>query len=335
MNWTRCCAVSVGLLTFCALSAQAQANNEPPVVQPHKPGASKPAPKPATPKLADLLVSCDLACSFTFDGEAKGRMDADGSVKIKGVAGDHLVVATAEGSADRIVKQVSLDPAHQTLLRVELQPVRQTRLKAEQAEQQRQQQAVQPPAVHPPATQQPLLDSAIPGLEAYVSAQTADERKCLGGDAATCDAIAANYRNGHGVTTDKQRAAFYYATACQLKMADACNHLGDMYAMELHDTPNASRAYTQAVNLYQRECDGGNPSSCIYMGNIYNYEGSGIKDLELLRASYQHACDTDPFWCHDIAELYENGHGVEKNPAKAHQLYQRACQANNTTYCSK
>ncbi len=334
MNWTRCWTASLCLLAFGVVSAGAQANSEPPILQPHRP-AIKPAPKPAAPKLADLLVSCDLACSFSFDGEAGGRMDADGSVKVKGIPGDHLVVATAEGSLDHVVKEVSLDPAHQTLLRVALQPVRDARLEAERAEQQRQQQAVQPPVVQPPAVDPTLQGIAIPGLDHYVTAQSADELKCVGGDASTCDQVAANYRSGHGVTTDRQRAAFFYATACQMKMADACNHLGDMYSMDMSEKEKARAAYSRAVVLYQSECDNGTPASCVFMGNIYNYSGSGIKDLEKVRISYQHACDLQGTWCDDVAHLYENGEGVPKDPARAHELYQRACRAGSTSYCSK
>ena len=85
--------------------------------------------KPASPT---LLIMCDLACNWKLDGEAKGRIEAGRSTKIKVDLGQHLVVAVTEDGSDQIKQFVKAEEKGQIVVSIELQPVRDARLKAEQ-----------------------------------------------------------------------------------------------------------------------------------------------------------------------------------------------------------
>jgi Protein of unknown function (DUF1566) len=89
----------------------------------------KPKPKPVA---ATLLVTCDLACNWKLDSEAKGRIEAGGSAKAKVEAGQHVVVAASEDGADQVQQLSDVNPIGQTVVSIELKPVRTARLKAEQ-----------------------------------------------------------------------------------------------------------------------------------------------------------------------------------------------------------
>jgi hypothetical protein len=84
------------------------------------------------PASATLLVTCDLACNWTLDGEAKGRIDAGGSIKAKVELGQHVVVATTEDSLDKVENEIEIKTPGQTIVHIALQPIRDVRLKAEQ-----------------------------------------------------------------------------------------------------------------------------------------------------------------------------------------------------------
>jgi hypothetical protein len=91
----------------------------------------KPQPKPAALR-ATLLVTCDLACNWKLDGEAKGRIEAGGSAKVKVEFGQHVVVAVTEDGADQVKQLSEVKSNGQTVVSIELQPVRDARVKAEQ-----------------------------------------------------------------------------------------------------------------------------------------------------------------------------------------------------------
>jgi len=54
------------------------------------------------PTSATVLVTCDLACNWTLDGEAKGRIEAGGSAKVKVELGQHIVIAVTEDGVDKV-----------------------------------------------------------------------------------------------------------------------------------------------------------------------------------------------------------------------------------------
>jgi hypothetical protein len=103
---------------------QAQQQDEGPILRPTTP--------PAKPALPTLQVSCDLACNWTLDGAAKGRIDAGATVKEKVSAGQHTLTAETEDAQDKAENEIKVKTAGQNMAHIWLQPVRDARLKAEQ-----------------------------------------------------------------------------------------------------------------------------------------------------------------------------------------------------------
>jgi hypothetical protein len=110
--------VMATVLTVASLSVLAQ--EEGPILHP------KPKPQTAT-----MLIVCDLACNWTLDGAAKGRIDAGAQVKAKVVIGQHTVAAETEDALDKVENPVKVKAAGETPVHLWLQPVRDARLKAE------------------------------------------------------------------------------------------------------------------------------------------------------------------------------------------------------------
>jgi hypothetical protein len=108
--------------TIAEVSVLAQ--DEGPILRPKTP--------PAKPPLPTLVVTCDLACNWTLDDAAKGRIDAGASVKAKVTAGPHTVTAQTEDALDKTENQVKVKAAGETIAHIWLNPIREARIKAEQ-----------------------------------------------------------------------------------------------------------------------------------------------------------------------------------------------------------
>jgi hypothetical protein len=104
---------------------------EGPILRPKKPIA-KPASPTAKPASPTLLVICDLACNWTLDGAAQGRIEAGGSAKAKVELGQHVVAAATEDGLDKDEKELGIKAGGQTIVHIALRPFRDERLKAEQ-----------------------------------------------------------------------------------------------------------------------------------------------------------------------------------------------------------
>jgi hypothetical protein len=118
-RWVFIAAFAIG-----AASALSQQDQGPPTLKP------KPKPKPVP---ATLLVTCDLACNWKLDGEAKGHIDAGGAAKAPAELGQHIVNAATDDGLDVVEQITKVEERGQTVLAIKLTPVRDTRLKAEQA----------------------------------------------------------------------------------------------------------------------------------------------------------------------------------------------------------
>jgi hypothetical protein len=127
--------------------AQMAAVSTPTANQPSKPstalltpapgGGIKPAVQPGTipnptSNAATLLVLCDLACNWTLDGEAKGRIDAGNTATAPLSLGQHVVAAATQDGLDKVENEIEIKAPGQTIVHIALQPVRDARLKAEQ-----------------------------------------------------------------------------------------------------------------------------------------------------------------------------------------------------------
>jgi hypothetical protein len=89
----------------------------------------------------------------------------------------------------------------------------------------------------------------------------------------------------------------------------------------------------RAVEFYQKGCDGGDGWGCFLLGSAYQEgQDSGVEqDLGRAASAFQKACDLKEclncaYSCDLLGHMYEDGTGVEKDPAKALELYKQGCQ---------
>lgn len=329
---------------MAAFTLAAQSSDGPPVVVPHRATPNRPAQKPTVARQAELLVSCDMACTFTFDGESKGHMDADGSVKIKSSAGRHLVVATADVSAERMVKPVNLLLDQQVLLQVELKTAHEARLQSERAEQQRQQEAAANQARQQEQQRQEQARKAQEEerkRQAQAQAEALyqkgsvlprgpEERSyyqqaCEKGSAKGCDRLGDIYQFGLGVAKNLEQAGHFYGIGCEQDLAEACNAAGSV-KRELRDEAGANAAYAHERILDPPACDRNDKYACDRMGDLLSDGDGGAKDVAAAVALYEKACNLDEAaGCADLGLLYARGSDVSVDAFRAVQYLEKAC----------
>jgi hypothetical protein len=76
-----------------------------------------------------LLVTCDLACTWSLDGDVKGTLDADGSTKAKVDVGQHKVIGVTADGLDKFSTTADAKAGTQTLVSIALKAVHDARVK--------------------------------------------------------------------------------------------------------------------------------------------------------------------------------------------------------------
>ncbi|MDA3058153.1 tetratricopeptide repeat protein [Campylobacter sp. VBCF_05 NA6] len=165
-------------------------------------------------------------------------------------------------------------------------------------------------------------------------------------DLAKCNDIARNYKK-MGVY---KLSIDIYIMACNKNDYKACNYLIDFY--------DNKEDYYNGKRLAEKSCNGGNIIGCKYLADYY-VGGYGVqKDLSKAVQLYTKACEKneysaclalseifynqgdynmakildekacvggDTIGCSNIAWLYLNGYGVQKDLSKAIQIYKNEC----------
>ncbi|HYW39651.1 MAG TPA: TIR domain-containing protein [Terriglobales bacterium] len=95
------------------------------------------------------------------------------------------------------------------------------------------------------------------------------------------------------------------------------------------------KQFSQAAELYQKACDGGERKGCHDLGLMY-YKGEGVvKDLNRAARLFKRACDAGGSGgCQDLGLMYSRGEGVAKDLIRAADLYKRACDAGAAPGCT-
>lgn len=94
------------------------------------------AKKPAARRAGTaLVVSCDVACDWSLDGEDQKALAAGVSARVIVEPGDHVVEATTEDGKDTLKNEIDIEAVGPVTLQLKLLPVRIARLKQELAQQ--------------------------------------------------------------------------------------------------------------------------------------------------------------------------------------------------------
>lgn len=142
--------------------------------------------------------------------------------------------------------------------------------------------------------------------------------------------IAANGRQGLVVAADKNgshpdssRAGCEYDSQCKGNRICRSGQCVDQVSNGATPTSGCRRGDSVAC---QASCESGSASSCFNLAKMYE-DGDGIeKNTELMVRYYNVACEKgDTSACTNLGNKYEQGVGVERAPVQAIPLYLRAC----------
>lgn len=129
------------------------------------------------------------------------------------------------------------------------------------------------------------------------------------------------YRYGHGVAQDFQRAFLWYELAAEAGNADAMVGLGDMYDSGY----GVPQDYFKAREWFEKAAARSNRVAMFLLGTLYN-RGNGVpQDYRKARQWYEKAAVAgDGFAMIDLGEMYFEGNGVAQDAGKARQWFQKA-----------
>lgn len=160
-----------------------------------------------------------------------------------------------------------------------------------------------------------------------------------------CKSVADAFKNGEGVAADAARAAGLYGKACDLEEAEACVELAMMHEKGEGVPKDASRfdslfergcklgsgvcqdiAYFHHVLPYEGDCAKGDAEACSHIGDAY-YGGPDYLIVKKDKAAehFRKACDGNYAQaCFMLGLLHSEGDGVNKDAAKANELFRKA-----------
>jgi hypothetical protein len=268
-------------------------------------------PKPPNPEVSrrsasegpsTLVVSCDLACSWSVDGIAQGTIQPGDATRTQVAPGDHMLIATTSDGRDRTSQNITGAANTSKVVALALKPVREERTVLAKTEE----------------TQGETYSSQ----KDYAHALAAFQEACTGGDSTGCFGIGYMYDSGTGVNQDYEKAAKFFKQSCDLGKMMGCKFLGYIYGAGL----GVPMDYAKTFALYKQACDGGEPQGCQYLGSMY-FDGVGVaQSYSIALSLFKQACDGNNLeGCDYQGDMYKRGESVPVDLDKARQLYDQAC----------
>lgn len=149
------------------------------------------------------------------------------------------------------------------------------------------------------------------------------QRACAAGQGPGCDALGLAYELGQGVEWSPPQAVEPYEQACELGFARSCARLGSLYVGHLGLVEDLGRS----VRFHLRACDFGMLSSCVRAARVLAAGGQGVERDEARAVElYRQACELlHAEGCGRLADVYRLGQGVMQNERQAVALYERSC----------
>jgi uncharacterized protein len=192
------------------------------------------------------------------------------------------------------------------------------------------------------------------------------EDQCTGGHAGSCAILAVMLRDGTGVTKDWERAATLAQQACDEDQLAACRLVavaklggqgvkkdkpgaialldktctgGDgMACVELGAARLSDKKLAQdAVYAFRRACYGGEHDGCAWLGTLYaDGKGGQSANPKIAVKFFEKGCkEGSTRACVGLADLLKAGKGIDKDVARAKELFAKACNAGDAKACKK
>ena len=152
---------------------------------------------------------------------------------------------------------------------------------------------------------------------------------CDKGDANGCLGLGGFLRSGlkQGTPSDDgKRAADAFRKACDGGEASACTALGEM----LYQGLGVARDTEGAIPALTRACDAGDAPGCNDLGLARSLAGDHGGAMKY----FQMACNAkSQLGCLGLGMIHRDGKGVPKDPAKAKELFKKACDGKVAAAC--
>ena len=113
--------------------------------------------------------------------------------------------------------------------------------------------------------------------------------------------------------------------SCADGQAEACFTLG---FWEETGFFGVTQDFVSAAVHYEQACDGGEPRGCSTLAELYR-NGSGVPKDPARALNLQHrACDGEEMLgCYSLGEMYQAGEGVPRDTALARAFFEKSCEA--------
>jgi hypothetical protein len=194
-------------------------------------------------------------------------------------------------------------------------------------------------------------------------------KQCSAGNAGSCAALASMHKNGTGVAKDWAKAASFGQKACDKDVIAGCRIVAAAKlggegtdkdvkgALALLDKACKAGDGAGCVDLgvaqlsakdkkdaeqsqysFRRACyGGGEPEGCAWLGTLYAEGKGGLNASPKLAISFlEKGCkDGSARACDGLGDLVKAGKGTAKDPARAKELFTKACTAGHAPACKK
>ncbi len=85
----------------------------------------------------------------------------------------------------------------------------------------------------------------------------------------------------------------------------------------------------------EQQCSAGQPAACVAAGRIYEFGHGVTPDAARAFKAYERSCSLGyAGGCYNVAVLLESGLGTTKDTARARDLYARVCKLGGTSACA-
>jgi uncharacterized protein len=95
---------------------------------------------------------------------------------------------------------------------------------------------------------------------------------------------------------------------------------------------------TACQNLEEcdQQCSAGQPAACVSAGRLYEYGHGVVADPARAYRLYNRACALGyAGGCYNAAVLLEAGRGISRDLRRARELYAKVCQMGSNTACDR
>ncbi len=92
----------------------------------------------------------------------------------------------------------------------------------------------------------------------------------------------------------------------------------------------------QTLEECDQKCSSGQPAACVSAGRLYEYGHEVTADPARAYRLYERSCALGyAGGCYNAAVLLESGQGVPRDLGRARELYARVCQMGSNTACER